>query len=323
MPKATIVVPAFNASKTIVETLESLQAQSFQDFEVVVVNDGSTDATVDVIKRFLRDRRFRVVDQPNRGLAGARNTGIANANGEYVGFCDSDDLWTPDKLARHVRHLDRRKDVGLSYAGSVLIDDNSQSLGLKQSPQLSKINASVVFKRNPVGNGSAPVIRMAALKDIAYTPHKDQSREWYFDETFRQSEDIECWLRLALTTDWENEGTPGHLTKYRIANQGLSANTNKQFASWTRMVDKLRPLNPGFFDSHEPAARAYQMRYLARRAVSAGDGLKAHKYARKFLNASFKPVIEEPLKTLTTLIAAELLSRTGFGPMQLASVLRR
>ena len=111
MPKATVVVPAFNASKTIVETLESLQAQSFQDFEVVVVNDGSTDATVDVIKRFLRDSRFRVVDQPNRGLAGARNTGIANAVGEYVGFCDSDDLWIPDKLARHVRHLDRRNAI--------------------------------------------------------------------------------------------------------------------------------------------------------------------------------------------------------------------
>lgn len=323
MPKATIVVPAFNASATIAETLTTLQSQSYPDFEVIVVNDGSTDNTVDVARPFLRDARFQIIEQPNRGLAGARNTGIANAKGLYIGFCDSDDTWLPDKLARHVRHLDDRPDVGLSYAGSQLIDDQSRSLGIRQTPRLTAITSAIIFKRNPIGNGSAPVIRKTALQDISYTPHRDHPRKWYFDETFRQSEDIECWLRMALTTDWEIEGIPGHLTRYRIAGHGLSANTNRQLASWNRMVDKLRPLNPLFFDSHEPAARAYQLRYLARRAVSAGDRLKAHKYGHNFLKTSMRPLFEEPLKTLTTLIAAEFLSLTGFTPMRLAAVLRR
>ncbi|WIY25992.1 glycosyltransferase family 2 protein [Parasedimentitalea psychrophila] len=322
MPKASIIVPAFNATETLSETLKSMQNQSYQDFEVVVVNDGSTDRTADVIQPFLKDPRFHVVEQPNRGLAGARNTGIANAVGAYIGFCDADDLWLPDKLARHVRHLDRSPDVGLSYAGSILIDEESQPLGLKQTPRLHAITAAEVFKRNPVGNGSVAVFRRAALMDIAYRPQQHHPRQWFFDETFRQSEDIECWLRLALTTDWEIEGIAGHLTKYRIAGQGLSANTNKQFASWARMVDKLRPLNPSFFASHEPAARAYQLRYLARRAISAGDGGKASKYAHEFLRASLRPLFEEPLKTLTTLAAAEFLARTGYDPMRLAEALR-
>lgn len=323
MPRASIIVPAFNAADTIAETLKALLEQSFQDYEVIVVNDGSTDSTGDAIAPFLRDKRFHVIDQPNRGLAGARNTGIANAAGVYVGFCDADDLWVSDKLARHIRHLDERPDVGLSYAGSTLIDENSQPLGINQTPRLAGISAAVVFKRNPVGNGSAAVIRRAALVDIAYSPHKDHPRKWYFDETFRQSEDIECWLRITLTTDWEIEGIPGHLTKYRVAGKGLSANTNRQLISWERMVDKLRPLNPAFFASHEPAARAYQLRYLARRAVSAGDRLKAHKYAHAFLKASLRPLFEEPVKTLITLAAAEFLSRTGYDPMQFATILRR
>lgn len=323
MPRASIVVPAFNASATIEETLSSLQSQTFRDFEVIVVNDGSTDHTVDIIKPFLKDSRFHIVNQPNRGLAGARNTGIAEAAGYYIGFCDSDDLWVADKLARHILHLDLSPDVGLSYAGSILIDGESQPLGLKQSPRLHAITAAEVFKRNPVGNGSVAIFRRAALMDIAYTPQKDRPRQWFFDETFRQSEDIECWLRLALTTDWEIEGIRGHLTKYRIAGGGLSANTNKQLASWNRMVEKLRPLSPAFFAKHEPAARAYQLRYLARRAVSAGDELKAKKYTREFLKASFSPLFEEPLKTLTTLAATACLSWTGYDPMRFAAMLRR
>jgi len=322
MPKASIIVPAFNASATLAGTLLSLLDQTFQDFEIIVVNDGSTDGTSDITTSFLKDKRISYVDQPNRGLAGARNTGIAKATGKYIGFCDSDDLWVPDKLARHVQHLDRSPDVGLSYAGSTLIDENNQALGLKQTPRLQGITAAAVFKRNPVGNGSVAVFRRAALMDIAYTPQRDRPRQWYFDETFRQSEDIECWLRLALTTDWEIEGIWGHLTKYRIARQGLSANTNKQLAAWNRMVDKLRPLNPAFFAKHEPAARAYQLRYLARRAVSAGDGFKAKKYAHEFLKASLRPLMEEPLKSLTTVVAAESLARTGFDPMRIAATFR-
>ena len=104
-PIASIVVPAYNSETTLGETLRSLLAQTFSSFEIVVVDDGSTDGTRAVAAGFA-DPRIQIVSQANRGLAGARNTGIHHARGAYVGFCDADDLWVPEKLERHVAHLE-------------------------------------------------------------------------------------------------------------------------------------------------------------------------------------------------------------------------
>ncbi|MBR9763841.1 MAG: glycosyltransferase family 2 protein [Rhodobacteraceae bacterium] len=311
-PRVSIVVPAFNVAATLAETLTSLLAQTFQDLEVLVVDDGSSDGTAEVARSFT-DRRLRLVRQLNRGLAGARNTGIHHARGDYIGFCDADDLWRPEKLAAHVRHLEVRPEVGISFSGSEMIDVDSQPTGLTQQPRLTGITAAHVFKRNPIGNGSAPVIRRAALDAIAFRPEGETERDWWFDEALRQSEDIECWLRMALTTDWEIEGVPGLLTLYRIAPGGLSAGIDLQFAFWERMIEKLSPLAPEFFERETPAARAYQHRYLARRAISAGNAPEAVARARACLAASLRPLVEEPAKTVTTLTATAVLATAGQG----------
>ncbi|MDW4498537.1 glycosyltransferase [Sulfitobacter sp. D35] len=315
MPAATIVVPAYNVAETIGDTLNSLCRQSFEDFEIVVVDDGSTDQTAEVV-RAVADPRIRLVQQSNRGLAGARNTGIFHARGRYVGFCDADDLWRPAKLGTHVAHLDARPDVGISFSGSELIDAEGRPNGLAQTPRLRGIDAAHVFMRNPVGNGSAPVIRRDALDSIAWRPAHETCRDWWFDESFRQSEDIECWLRIALTTDWIIEGVPGLLTRYRIVPGGLSAGTEKQFASWERMVTKLTALAPEFMQRHAPAARAYQQRYLARRAVTSGNGREALRRAMAGHRASLRPMMEEPVKTGVTLAAALVLAGFGWSPLK-------
>ncbi|GHF59142.1 glycosyltransferase family 2 protein [Seohaeicola zhoushanensis] len=310
MPEASIVVPACNAEATLPETLRSLCAQTHPDFEIVVVDDGSTDRTAAIV-RGMGDRRLRLVQQPNRGLAGARNSGIEAACGAFIGLCDADDLWRPTKLAAHVEHLKSDPSIGLSFSGSELIDETSRSVGIAQRPRLHGIGAAHVFRRNPVGNGSAPVLRREALAALAWRPAPETLRDWVFDETFRQSEDIECWLRLALTTDWRIEGVPGLLTRYRVANGGLSAGTDRQFASWERMVNKLTPVAPAFMARHAPAARAYQQRYLARRAISTGDGTQAMQRLRAAFGQSWAPLVEEPRKTLVTLAAAGVLCAVG------------
>lgn len=311
MPKATIVVPAFNVAVTLAETLTALCAQTFSDLEIVVVDDGSTDRTAEVALSFRADRRVRLVQQANRGLAGARNTGIRAATGEYVGFCDADDLWEPTKLAAHVVHLDNAPEVGLSYSGSALIAADGAMTGCAQKPRLTGLTAAHVFKRNPVGNGSAPVLRRAALLELAGAAGEAAEIGPVFDESFRQSEDIECWLRLALSTSWRIEGVPGLLTRYRITSNGLSAATDRQFASWERMVEKLIPLDPAFFARHAPAARAYQLRYLARRAVSDLNGPAAIALVRRAFASSLRPLVEEPLKTAITVAAACVLGLLG------------
>lgn len=307
----SIIVPAFNAEKTLAETLTSLQAQTCAEFEVIVVDDGSTDATAAVAARFCNDPRFRVVHQKNRGLAGARNTGIACAQGGVVAFCDADDLWEPEKLARHLCHLAASPQVGISYAGSAFMSEDGALTGQAQRPRLQNIDAKHIFKRNPIGNGSAAVIRRAVLDEIAFRPQSETERDWFFDETFRQSEDIECWLRIALTTNWAFEGIPGLLTRYRVHSGGLSAATDRQLAAWERMVRKLAPINPQFFAQQEKAARAYQLRYLNRRAISGLDSRRSVQLAKAWLACSLRPLWEEPLKSVTTLAATALLALTG------------
>ena len=306
MPYASIVVPAFNATATLQATLDSLTVQGFRDMEIVVVDDGSTDGTAEMTEAAARrDHRIRLVQQGNRGLAGARNSGIAAATGEVVGFCDADDLWMPGKLGTHTAHLKSEPQVGLSYSGSALIDTAGRLTGHAQRPRLHGVTAAHVLKRNPVGNGSAPVMRRAALDSLAWQPSHEQTRPWVFDETFRQSEDIECWLRLMLTTGWQIEGVPGALTLYRVNQGGLSANTERQFDAWQRMVDMLTPHNPTFFARQTPAARAYQLRYLARRALRLGQARRdALKFAAKGIITSPAGFFNSPRRGALTLIGA-------------------
>lgn len=309
-PTASIIVPAYNAAGTIAETLESLLAQTFTDFELLVIDDGSTDTTLDIVRSF-DDPRIRVVCQKNRGLAGAHNTGIHEARGAFIGFCDADDLWLPAKLERHIAHLRARPDVGISFSGSAMIDINGRRLGVDQRPKLRNITAADIFKRNPIGNGSSAVMRRAALDDFAYRPPNETLRDWWFDETFRQSDDIEGWLRFATTLDWIIEGIPGALTLYRIHGGGLSADTQKQFETWLRMRDKIEQIAPDLVRRHGEAAAAYQLRYLNRRAVSARDGHQAWRLCRRWLSISRRPLVEEPVKSFVTIAASLVLRMAG------------
>lgn len=309
-PKASIVVPAYNVAATIGETLSSLLSQTFSDFELIVVDDGSSDDTVAIVRSFT-DYRVRLICQKNRGLAGAHNTGIAAARGDYIGFCDADDLWVPEKLERHIDHMEKNPDVGISFAGSEMIDGNSKSLGMRQTPKLRDITPADVFKRNPIGNGSAAVVRREAFNGMAYRPLCETERDWWFDETFRQSDDIEGWLRFIVTQDWRIEGISGHLTLYRVHVGGLSANVDKQYETWLRMRDKIAEIVPALIEKHGAVAEAYQLRYLSRRCISMRDGKNAWRLMRRSLKKSWRPFLEEPVKSTVTLGAAMLLAVCG------------
>lgn len=311
MTTASIIVPAFNVAETVAQTLDALLAQTYQNFEIIVVDDGSTDETSTIVGHYKLDQRVRLIHQRNRGLAGARNTGINASIGNVIGFCDADDIWEPHKLAQHIRHLDDSPRVGVSYAGSSLIDDDGKDMGLCQQPRLTDITSAHILKRNPIGNGSSAVIRREVFDEIAYSPRSELERDWYFDETFRQSEDIECWLRISLTTAWQFEGIPELLTRYRISANGLSAVVERQLEAWERMVSKLGALHPAFFTRYATVGRAYQLRYLARRAISDLDSDQAAKMMKASLRHSLRPLVEEPAKTLSTVGAALVLRYFG------------
>ena len=307
-PTFSIVVPLYNTERYIAEALDSIEAQTFGDFEVIVINDASTDNGPAIVQRYIaRDNRFRMITQENRGLAGARNSGIRAALGRYVAFLDADDIWLPEKLQRHFDHLESNAEVGISYAPSIFIDDHGQRMRAMQSPLLDNITPEHMFCRNPVGNGSAPVLRRAMLDEVCfYVDAPEGRRSCWFDENFRQSEDIEMWTRCLVTTSWTCAGVEQPLTLYRLNTNGLSANVEKQFESWLNFRSKTADIAPELVAAVGQTSEAFQLRYLARRAAISGDGYTALKLLLRGVRRDPVILVREAHKTMATFAVAGL-----------------
>ncbi|NJR40477.1 MAG: glycosyltransferase family 2 protein [Leptolyngbyaceae cyanobacterium CSU_1_4] len=307
MKKVSVIIPVYNVEPYIAQTLESVLAQTYTNLEIIIIDDETPDRSIDICRRY-SDPRIQIIQQKNRGLAGARNTGIRHATGDYIALLDSDDLWLPHKLQRQVEHLEASPQIGVSFCRSAFIDDLGKPLGTYQMPRLRNITAPYLMCRNPIGNGSAPMIRREVFEAIAYTGDRyGVIEQFYFDDSFRQSEDIECWIRIVIQTGWKIEGISEAMTLYRVNAGGLSANILKQLESWEQVIAKTRTYAPEIVDQWEQRARAYQLRYLARRAVRLKDGTMAVKLIHRALRTNWQILWEEPQRTLISIVAAYLL----------------
>lgn len=302
----TIVIPVYNVEAYIEETIRSVLAQTYPHFEVICVNDGSQDRSVEVCQQF-DDPRIRILHQENQGPAAARNLGIRHAQGEYVAFLDGDDLWTEDKLAKHVEHLDRSPKVGVSFCPSRFIDDKGKLIGLFQITKMTGITPLDLLCRTPIGNGSVPVIRKSVLDEIGFVNAAGDICYFNPDRRLHPSEDVECWLRIALKTKSKFEGVPEALTLYRVSSQSCSAQLMKKLNSWEAMLQDLEEWATLEAQEWNAPAMAYQYRHLARRAVSLRDGAVAVKLIHQAISTYGAILVEEPHRTLQTLFAAHLL----------------
>jgi glycosyltransferase involved in cell wall biosynthesis len=131
-PRVSIVIAVYNGAPTIERALASVFAQTYTDYEVIVVNDGSTDDTAAVLARF--GDKIRLITQGNRGLSAARNAGVRASTGEYVAFLDDDDEWMPEKLARCVPVLDADRDCALVYTLALKVDPQGRPMGADARP---------------------------------------------------------------------------------------------------------------------------------------------------------------------------------------------
>lgn len=115
-PKVSVIIPAYNAENFIHQAIESVRRQTYSDYEVIVVNDGSTDATGQILDKLAREwDLLTVIHQPNKGLAAARNKAISVMKGEYIALLDADDVWLPEKLVKCVSYLDLHPDIAIVY----------------------------------------------------------------------------------------------------------------------------------------------------------------------------------------------------------------
>jgi glycosyltransferase involved in cell wall biosynthesis len=166
-PRVSVVVPAYNAERFLEDCLRSVQAQSFGDFECIVVNDGSTDGTA-AVAAAIDDARFRVLTKENRGtVSDARNAGLGAASGDLVAFLDADDVWLPDKLARQVELLDTNPDIGLVYCGYAIADEDlTPATILWPDDSDPRFERWLLLEGNGIAPSSTTLLRRAAL-DLA------------------------------------------------------------------------------------------------------------------------------------------------------------
>jgi glycosyltransferase involved in cell wall biosynthesis len=311
MKKVSVIIPVYNAEKYIAATVRSVLDQTYSDWEMLIIDDGSPDRSVEICQQFT-DPRIKIISQNNRGLPGARNTGIRHAQGDYLALLDADDLWLPEKIEKHIEHLENSPDVGVSFSRSAFINEAGKALGNHQMPKLKNITPPYLLSCNPVGNGSAALIRREAFEAIQFQDNLYGTVEsFYFDEQLRESNadmtDQECWLRIALQTPWKVEGIPDILTLYRVNSQGLSANLSKQLEATEKMIEKTSSYAPELIAQWGNSARAFNMRYIARRAVTLKDGKMAVQQIHRALATHWQIILEEPRSTLLTWAAAYLL----------------
>ncbi len=226
-PRFSAVIPAYNAAATLGSAVRSVLSQTSQDFEVIIVDDGSTDDTANHARRFEEDRRVRVVSQPNQGLAGARNTGIAHARGRYVGLLDSDDLWMPGYLEVMGAALDADPGAGFAYTDGWALDDESRRIRrattmARAHPPASPPADAGAFLRLFVNGNFVPaetLVRRAALDEVGN-----------FNEALQAAEDYELWLRM-LAHGWRALRPPGLLLVRRIRADSMSSDRALMFSA--------------------------------------------------------------------------------------------
>jgi glycosyltransferase involved in cell wall biosynthesis len=230
-PTVSVVVPAFNAAWCIGRAVDSVLAQTFRDFELIVVDDGSTDDTAQVLQRY--GTALRLVRKRNGGLSSARNAGIAAARGEMVAFLDADDWWFERKLERQMELMRLRPQVGFCSTAANVVDPDGKLLNVWQTARWEGSFLAHLFGAHGdvAGSGSAVVVRCALL-----------GRVGGFDESLRSLEDIDMWMRLAAVAEYDCIDEPLAVIVKRPGS--MSKNLEVMRASAVRVMRKNRDLLP-------------------------------------------------------------------------------
>lgn len=247
MPTVSVIIPAYNQGHYLGRAIQSVLDQTYPDFEIIVVDDGSTDNTAEVSQGFT-DPRLRYVYQENRGLSGARNTGIRNSSGKYQTYLDSDDLFLPDKLKFLTEELERNSDYGFVAGQSIPIDDNGKQIG-KLFDVRPPDNGLKFLLHNPLHVGSVMLCRSW------------QERVGFFDETLHSYEDWDMWIRL-VRAGCKMGWIPRPVSLYRFHPGQMTRIGNQMTAATFAVLDKVYS-DPELPDSwREMKNEAYSNAYL-------------------------------------------------------------
>lgn len=225
-PKVSVIMPCYNQARFVGEAIQSVLNQTYQDFELIVVDDGSTDGSHDIVAA-IGDRRIRYHYQSNQGLAAARNAALCLARGEFVAFLDADDLFLPEKLTLQVQALDNQPEVGLVAGGYLFVDELGKPLA-ERRPWCYRphLDLSTWLRDCPV-IVNAVLVRREWLKHVGG-----------FDPALRRVEDWDLWLRMAYR-GCRMVWTPHVVCAYRMHGEQMVRDGRSQKETTLAIMDKF------------------------------------------------------------------------------------
>ncbi len=227
MVKVSVVIPVFNQERYLGQAIDSILAQSYRDFELIVVDDGSTDATNDVIRRY--EPQIRAFRKPNGGGASALNLGIREARGDWIAWLSSDDLWEPNKLARQMEVVRGLPSVKFVFTDDCIIDSRGKVLERRRFSMPSSRKLRLLkLARGCFIDGSSVLIHMDIFRKIGL-----------FDEGDRFTPDYDLWFRIAK--EFEMAHVPEPLVLYRVHGSQTSTNYEAMMQAWHRVLSRALP----------------------------------------------------------------------------------
>jgi len=260
MPIVSIIVPTYNRSNLVVRAIKSVLAQSFADFEVIVVDDASTDDTQQRIAE-LKDPRIKIIrHEKNKGAPAARNSGIKASQGEYIGFLDDDDEWLPDKLEKQLQLFETSgNEAGLIYSGFYFVSDRNNRILSNITPNKKGNLYSDLLRRNILGSPT-PLIKRYCFDKVGL-----------FDETLPSCQDWDMWIRISKF--YKFDFVSDALSKVYVHGKQISLDLNAKIEAREKLIDKyLNDL------ARTPTALSYLLKRLGVLHCISGNSKKGLKY---------------------------------------------
>jgi glycosyltransferase involved in cell wall biosynthesis len=237
MPIISVVIPAYNSELTIKETIESVQKQTFTDFEIIVIDDGSQDNTIGVVKSLVKSEpRLRMVTYENGGVSVARNRGIEIAQGKFISLLDADDLWTPDKLELQLKALKDHPEAGVAYSWTNPVDEQGKILFLGNCPVYEGNVYGELLQTNFLSSGSNILARREAIESING-----------FSTDFATASDWDFYLKLA--SKWSFVVIPKYQILYRQRSNSMSSNIESIMQESCAILEKAYQIAPAELQS--------------------------------------------------------------------------
>jgi glycosyltransferase involved in cell wall biosynthesis len=285
----SVVIPAYNLEKFILPAIRSALSQEVESMEVIVIDDGSTDSTAEVVTA-IRDDRLRLIQQANRGLAGARNTGIRHARGKYIAFLDADDVWFPHKIRKQLKLMESDASLGYTYTYSAYINERGERSGQLWITSVREPSYMDFIKRNHVLASS-----VMARKDCVL-------QAGLFNENLRACEDQELFVRILYKTKYKARLLPEVLTGYRVRAGSLTLNFEHQIDNAYKAMEIFAGYIPEFTPSLKKRSLAEAYRIASRKALSEGQLQVAAQLMRGCMQLYPTIVLKDPRAFVTFLL---------------------